>query len=97
MLADAHISSLGYLWFYVICRRHYLVPYRLQTQNPPVAYEEVLKLILSGEIYHKNLCFFFCFFFFWGGGGNVCRHSTKLDHYLQNSIDEKTRFTTSLQ
>ena len=66
MLADAHISSLGYLWFYVICRRHYLVPYRLQTQNPPVAYEEVLKLILSGKIYHKNL---FLFFFFWGGGG----------------------------
>ena len=63
MLADAHISSLGYLWFYVICRRHYLVPYRLQTQNAPVAYEEVLKLILSGKIYHKN------FFFFLGGGG----------------------------
>ena len=61
MLADAHISSLGYLWFYVICRRHYLVPYRLQTQNAPVAYEEVLKLILSGKIYHNNL-------FFWGGG-----------------------------
>ena len=88
MLADAHISSLGYLWFYVICRRHYLVPYRLQTQNAPVAHEEVLKLILSGKIYHKNLCFF------WGGGGG---DTTKLDHYLQNSIDEKTRFTTSLQ
>ena len=69
MLADAHISSLGYLWFYVICRRHYLVPYRLQTQNAPVAYEEVLKLILSGKIYHKNLFFLLFFLGGWGGGG----------------------------
>ena len=71
MLADAHISSLGYLWFYVICWRHYLVPYRLQTQNAPVAYEEVLKLILSGKIYHKNL-------FFWGGAGGIQQNWTTI-------------------
>ena len=77
--------------FYVVSRRHYLVPYLIQTQNAPVAYEEDLKLILSGNIYHNN-------FFFGGGGvGAVCRHITKLDDYLQNSIDEKTRFTASLQ